>query len=179
MQDLRSKKFFQQSPKQAQKGFTMIELLLYMGIFSILLVVLLDLLTMILGVHAESQATSSVDQDGNYIMRKLAYDIHKATTITPAIVAVPSTSMELTGTGFDETYTIDGSDNLVVTDNTVSPAVRYSLNSPDTKASITFTPYGNTGGKASLKIALILTSRITQKGGVVQSQEFDTTVAMR
>jgi hypothetical protein len=57
--------------------------------------------------------------------------------------------------------------------------VDYQLNGPDTKASITFTPYGNTGGKTSVKVALILTSRITQKGGVVQQQEFDTTVAMR
>ena len=172
IQDLRYKKYM-------SKGFTMIELLLYMGIFSILLVVLLDLLTMILGVHTESQATSAVDQDGNYIMTKLTYDIHRATTITPSTFAVPSNEMELTGTGFDETYAIDGNNNLVVTDNTVTPAVNYQLNGPDTKASISFTPYGNTGGKASVKIALILTSRITQKGGVVQQQEFDTTVTMR
>ncbi len=162
-----------------QKGFTIVELLLYMGIFSILLVVLLDLLTAILGVHTESQSTSAVDQDGNYIMTKLTYDIHRSATITPSTLGSPSNSMEFTGTGFDETFSIDGSNNLIVTDNTVTPHVNYQLNGPNTTASISFTPYGNTGGKASVKVALTLTSRITQKGGIVQSQAFSTTVGMR
>lgn len=166
-------------PVREEKGFTIVELLLYMGIFSILLVVLLDLLTSILGVHAESQATSAVDQDGNYILTKITYDIHRAATISPSTFATPSNSMEFTGTGFDVTYAIDGNNNVILTDNTVTPPVTYQLNGPDTTGSISFTPYGNTGGKASVKVALILTSRIKQKGGVVQQQEFDTTVAMR
>lgn len=173
------KKLLTVSRLRVQNGFTMIELLLYMGIFSILLVVLLDLLTMILGAHTESQATSAVDQDGNYIMTKIAYNIHRATTINPSTYAVSSNNLELTGTSFDETFAVDGNNNLVVTDNTVTPPVSYQLNGPDTTANITFTPFGNTGGKASVQIKLILTSRLKQKGGVVQQQEFDTTVAMR
>ena len=47
-----------------QKGFSLVELLLYMGLFSILLASLMQLFGAIIAVRLESEATSAVLQDG-------------------------------------------------------------------------------------------------------------------
>ena len=47
-----------------REGMTVIELLLYIGIFSILVVTLFELLSSILDVQLESQGSSGIDQDG-------------------------------------------------------------------------------------------------------------------
>ena len=65
-----------------QRGFTLIELLVYMGIFSILLVVLTEMLVSILNLQLDSTATSSVDQDNRFIQQRLTYDIQRAKSFT-------------------------------------------------------------------------------------------------
>ena len=64
------------------RGFTLIELLVYMGIFSILLVVLTEMLVSILNLQLDSTATSSVDQDNRFIQQRLTYDIQRAKSFT-------------------------------------------------------------------------------------------------
>jgi prepilin-type N-terminal cleavage/methylation domain-containing protein len=59
-------------------GFTLIELLVYIGIFSILLVVLTEMLVSVLSLQLDSAATSSVDQDNRFIQQRLAFDIQRA-----------------------------------------------------------------------------------------------------
>jgi prepilin-type N-terminal cleavage/methylation domain-containing protein len=153
-----------------QKGFTMIELILYMGLFSILLLVLLQIFSSILSVHLESQATSSVDQEANFILSRLTYDVHRAKTIdTPSI-----STLHLTGTGMDETYAISGN-SLQLTD--VSGPEK--LNSSDVTPSITYTILGDTGKQQSVQIKLTMTSNIKRTGGLIETQTYTTTVQTR
>lgn len=65
-----------------QAGFTLVELLLVMGIFAILLAVITDMFVSVLNVQTEAKANTSVTQDGRYILSKLSYDISRATTVT-------------------------------------------------------------------------------------------------
>src|SRR5690242_20616871 len=98
-------------------GFTLIELLIYMGIFSILLLILTKMFTAIIDVHLESQATSSVSQDGNYIMTRLSSDIRKAKTVVLPAPGTQDTQLHIKASGFDETFQIitqNGNKNLVL-----------------------------------------------------------------
>jgi type II secretory pathway pseudopilin PulG len=166
-----------------QQGFTIIELLLYMGIFSMLLLVLMQIFTSILSVHAESQATSQVDQDGTYILTRLSNDIHKASTVvepTLGSTCLPTcpTTMRITGSGgFDETITQSGNDLTL----NGTP-----LNSADTTVTVTFLTLGNVlsptppgGAKNSVQIQLTVTSKTVQPGGKQQKKSFQTTIQTR
>src|SRR3990172_6790072 len=53
--------------RNSRRGFTIIELILYMGMLSILLAVLSQIFVSILNVQLESQSSSSIEQDSRYI----------------------------------------------------------------------------------------------------------------
>src|SRR5438067_4427716 len=92
-----------------QKGFTLIEFLMYMGIFSILIVSLFQILTSVLDIQAESQATSSVDEDGKFILSRLAYDIQRASAVAvPVSRGAQGNTLQLTIGGVSYTYVVSG-----------------------------------------------------------------------
>lgn len=167
----------------SKRGFTLVELLVYMGIFSILLIVLMQLFTTILSTHLESEATSSLSQDGNYLTSRFAYDIHGASTVTsPALGAsctwptLPTCQLQITDGVTSKTYTMDNSANLSLT----TSGHTDQLNSANTKVTgITFTTLGNNPGKASVQIKLTLESRTIRPGNLVQTASFQTTVGTR
>ncbi len=162
----------------SKKGFTMVELLLYMGIFSILLIVLMQIFTSILSTHAESRTTSSVDQDGSYILARLAYDVGRSQNIAEPALGTSGTTLHIVGAGIDEIYEKIGED-LFLKNNTTG--TKDKLNSTYTGADVNFTTIGNNnpGSKVTVKIVLTLTSNIKRVGGINQTGTFETTVQTR
>lgn len=161
-----------------QSGFTMLELLLYMGIFSILLIVLMQLFGSILATHIESQATSSVDQDGNFILARLAYDIHNSSSISGSNCTWSVGSATPCQLILSNNWYTASLGNLSLTENGYTDVVN-SVNT--TIKSITFTTLSNTavGSKPSVQIVTILQSKTQRQGGRLQEQTFQTTVATR
>ena len=101
--------------KNVQKGFTLVELLVYMGLLSILLLILTQIFTTVLDMQLESESTSSVERDSRFIISILAYDIHRSTAITtPTSAGSTTNSLVLTIDGNTHTYALDGT-NLEVT----------------------------------------------------------------
>lgn len=162
----------------SQKGFTLVELLLYMGIFLILLVVLMQIFTSILSVHAESQATSTVSQDGGYIMTRLASDINHASTVTSPALGQTSNSLHIIGNALDETYILTG-DKLLLTNNITNTTDQ--LNSINTGVQINFTTLGNStvNSKVSVQMTLTVTSKTIRSGSGPQTETFRTTAGTR
>src|SRR4030042_100579 len=98
-------------------GFTLIQILLYMGIFSILIIVLFTLLTSISDVQLESKSTATVSSDGRYILNRFAYDIARADSISsPISVGSQSSSLEFQSEGITYTYTLSNR-NIIFTNN--------------------------------------------------------------
>lgn len=161
------------------QGFTMIEMLLCMGIFSILLIVLLQIFTSILSVHAQSQSNSSIDQEGNYLLSRLSYDIHKAAGITSP--SLGNSAQELTIDG--KTYKVIG-DNLFVSDASGDTQLNgvYSKIIIDNNS---FTVLGNPATpsnphpKTAVRIILKIESKINRPGGQKDTKTFETTVQTR
>src|SRR4030043_150732 len=92
-----------------QKGFTLVEILLYMGLLAILLVVLTEILVSILAVKTESEATSSVEQDSRFILSRMAYDISCATEInTPPQIGQTRSNLRMTVGGVLYEYAENG-----------------------------------------------------------------------
>lgn len=162
-----------------KKGFSLIELLIYMGIFSILLISLLQFFGSILSVKFESEATSSVTEDGRYILARLSYDMRKATTVVTPTLGAQGPILHISGNSTDYTYEISG-DNLQITNNTtltIDP-----LNSANTSvSSINFKQLGNTspGSKKTIQIIVVVKSKTIRQGGNIQTETFQTTIGTR
>lgn len=163
--------------KNPQKGVTIIELVLYMGILTVLLTILTSIFVSALDVQSESQATSNVEQDGNYILARLAYDIHKAQNIN-----IPSGNGETSGNfqivvgGVNYTYSVDVNNNLILTNNLEA----NNLNGYGSDVSnFSVLRLGNIGKvEDTLKINFTVTSRTKRISGI-ETKDFQTNLSLR
>ena len=162
-----------------ERGFTIVELLLYMGILAVFLSILTSIFVSAINVKLESESASSIERDATYILAKLAYDIHRASGISiPSGFGTEETSLKIAIAGLDYIYSIDGSENLIVNDL----GANYNLNSFDSKVSgLKVKRLGNTGGvEDTLKINFTLKSR-TRKTGTpaYETKDFETILSLR
>ncbi|MBI2040458.1 prepilin-type N-terminal cleavage/methylation domain-containing protein [Candidatus Microgenomates bacterium] len=159
------------------KGFTLIELLLYMGLFSVLLIPLMQLFGSTIAVRLESEATSAVSQDGGYILTRLTNDIHDDSAIITPPLGSSGTSLHIIGDN-NYTYELDGDNNLTLTDN--GTGEKNALNSANTTVSnLNFKTLGNAGGKNTVRVNLVVKSKVIRQGGINQTKSFTTTIGTR
>lgn len=156
-------------------GFTIIELILYMGILSMVLFVLTQTFVSIVDLQLESEATSSVEQDSRYILSRLAHDIKRADgVITPATFGQSSNNLQLTINGSNIAYSLNGQ----VAELTDGANVDR-LNSPETRVSnLNFTRLGNPGGKHTIKIEVTVESKTVLRGDF-EVKNLETTIGLR
>lgn len=156
------------------QGFTLVELLIYMGLLGIFLLVLTEMFVSILDVRVDSQATSAVEQDGRYLLARLAYDVNRASSIsTPATAGNSGNSLVLVIGGVNYSYSLN-SGNLQLTSNQGT----NNLNSSETTiSSSTFQRLGN-GNKDSIRLQITIDSRAQRKKGV-ETKIFQTTLGLR
>jgi len=168
------KKFIHQT-----KGFTLIEMLMYMGLFLILVGILLNIFLSILDTQLSSDTNSSVDQNGRYILARLIYDIQRAQAITtPSIPGQSTNTLQITANSINYSYALDTNGNLQITDTTnhIGPD---NLNQYDASISaLTFSRLGNTGGENTIQIGLTITSRTKKRNGP-EVKVFQTTIGTR
>ncbi len=160
-------------------GFTLVELLIYMGLLSLFLLVLTSIFASILDVQLESQASSSVEEDGRFILARLTYDFGRAKAIvSPATLGSSATSLILNINGINNTFSLSGQD-LILTDNTGS----NKLNSFDDNVSnLNFTYLANSAAEstisATIRANFTLTSKVSRKNGP-EAKTLQTTLGLR
>lgn len=156
---------------KGQYGFTLVELLLYAGLFAILLVVLLQLFTSLISVQLESEATSSITQDGQYILAKLTHDISSSdAVILPVTPGASSSAMTLTIASSSAVYTLSQGNLLLGTEKLNSYATSVS--------NFSVTRLTNANNQDSLEVSFILTSINTLTSGN-KTETFQTTINRR
>jgi len=154
-------------------GFTLVELLLFIGLFSILLTVLTQMFVTIVETQLDSQSSSGINQDSRYIFNRLSYDIHKANKLNYPSSIGTSASLLINGT--DYIYKLDGS-NLILNFN----STEYQLNSYTTSVSnLQFQRIGDTTVTPSLiKITYKLESNIEEVSGI-ETRDIETIIGLR
>jgi prepilin-type N-terminal cleavage/methylation domain-containing protein len=160
-----------------QKGFTLVELLIYIGMISILFTVLAQIFGAILDDQLESEATSSVQQDGRFILSRFSYDIQRADDIViPADLGDQSSSLQLTITGVNYIYDLNNG-NLELTNDIGT----NTINSSDSTISgLSFTRIGNSvaNAKNTVQIQYTVTSKIIRPKGL-ETKDYQTTIGIR
>ena len=161
--------------RQSRAGFTLIEIILYMSLLAVFLITLTDIFVSILDVSTESEATSSVEQDGRSILARLNLDITNADSITiPANLGETSSNLELTTAGTTYTYSLYG-ERLIISNGTETD----SLNSTETTIpNISFQRIGNVGGKETIRIQFDIQS-VAERPSGPETRSFTTTVGRR
>src|SRR3989344_9298034 len=93
-----------------KKGFTLIEIIIYFTILSAILLILTDLFLRISESSLEGTSKSRVEVEGEYILKRLNFDIRRAQeVIDPLNPGDSSPSLWLRIGGADYKYTRDGS----------------------------------------------------------------------
>lgn len=152
--------------------------MLYLGLFSAFLVTLVIIFATVLDVQLGTETTSSVARDGNYLINRLMYDVHRATALLmPAVSGEQSNQMQLTIGGEVYTYAWSGGD-VVLSNNSGSS----QLNGYDTVVTnFSVTRVGNAVGNArdTLNIAMTLMSLVVPNSGKPAVKSLQTTVGLR
>ena len=160
----------------SKKGFSIIELLLYMGILTILLVITMQMFSSIFDIQLESQATSSVAQDSKYIMGRFTYDLNRAESIsTPSSPGSSSATLALVIDGETFTYSLNSGD--LILENNKTGTIDQLNSSETTVSNVSFLRLdGN--GKDSVQMSFTLTSETIRRGGK-EVESFQTTAGLR
>lgn len=140
-----------QNINKNKNGFTLLELLIFMGIFSVILVSLTTLFSTIVSQQFENQSFSAAESDKTYILSKLAYDFSEAeSVVAPTSNGETSQTLTIMVDGVNNTYSVEDG-NLVLNISGES----YVLNSSRTKiSSISFKRLGEISGKPTIKIVV-------------------------
>ncbi len=157
-------------------GFTLVELIIYMGLFMMMLVVLTELFSSIITLRLDSSATTHVQQDTHYLLTRLKYDANRAQNIvTPAVAGASGAQLVLSIGGSNYTYQMSGN-NLTLT----SPAGTDVLNNSDTRVeNLSFTRIGNSTNHDSIQITLTVTNTLQLTGSRTEQQTMSTTIGLR
>lgn len=159
-----------------QKGFTLLEILLSMAILMILIGILTTVFGQILDVQLESKSTSSVNQNGQYIIARLVHDMQSAQAIvTPALPGSTSATLQIRINSIDYTYTASPSGNLVLINNNGTDVLNSNAASI---SGVTFTRLGNGDSNDTIRVGFTVTSR-TQKVGGSEQKNFQTTLGLQ
>lgn len=158
-----------------QNGFSLVELLIYMGLSMIILVIISNLFVSIINVRSEAEKTSSIERDGRYIITRLKYDVNRAQDIIePALIGANSSNLVLSINGETVTYQISNN-KLSFIDATGTHAVNDSVANT---TSFNVIKLGNDGGKNGVQVQLQTVSQIESEGKI-ESRDYDFFTAIR
>lgn len=157
-------------------GFTLIELMIYFGLLSVLLLFVSQIFLTALETQSSTAARSTIQEDGRYVIAKLTYDINRATSITTP--ATPSgqltNTLALVISGSTYTYSLSNN-SLVVT----GPSGTDYLTGYDAAvANLQFQRLGNPNGKNTIQINFTLESTTDTKT-VTPSRTYQTSIGIR
>lgn len=161
------------------KGFTLIEILLYLGILTIVSVSVLQIFTSILDNKSETEMASDVFIDGRYIIDKLRYDSLRANKIvSPSNLAQSTASAQFKIGSIDYTYSLQDGNLILKNFSTLSEDQLNSVNT--TVSDLSFLKRSDTSGKTTdtLTITFSLTSK-SEKRGYKKTETFNITIGTR
>lgn len=160
-----------------RKGFTLVELIIYLALFSVLLAITTSLFGDSLQVSSESNAVSSVSQDARFILSQITGNVRKASDITqPSTNGAAASTLALVVDGIPNTYYVDENYNLIL----ASGSAYYQLTDYNSSISaFSVTRLGNPSGiETTVQIIISLQSRIKNATGY-ETETLQTTIAKR
>lgn len=142
-------------------GFTLVEVLLYIGIFTVIISAIVGLLILATAQRVKNQVIADVNYQGEAVMASLTTAVHGAGSVTaPALgAASPSLTLAMPNPTVNPTVYDAFSDGTTSRLRLAegSPAVQTNLtNSHVTVSGLSFSNVGLAGSKGSIKVQFTL-----------------------
>ena len=167
---------FPSIPSFLKKGFTLVELLIAMGILSILLIIFSQVFVAIFSQQLSGETDAAVQQDTTYLFNRLTYDVAQASAIAAPALGATGQTLTLTVGGVAYIYSLSGTTLTL----TKGAGTAVALNGPDTRISnVTFTTLGTVTGRRTVFIHITITGTTPLPGGRIVSRDIVTTVGVR
>ena len=160
--------------EKSQKGFSLIETIVYFTLLSIILLLLTDLFLTLSESFLESRSKGQIEIEGERTIRRLIYDIRRTDSlITPPNPGDVSTTLEIDINGITHIYSLNGA-TIELDDGQIN-----SLSSNTVAVQqLTFTNISTAATRPTIKINFSLDSTTPTKAGV-ESKDFETVVSLR
>lgn len=159
--------------QKLKSGFTLIEILMTLGIVSLLLITLTQVFSGIISLRLKNDITTTLAQDSRYLFSILEYDFVAATNVTSPATSTSGSTLTLTSRGQTISYSYDGT-NLVRSTGGVSVPVITET----TISNFTASRGLDIGGKPVITIQYTLTTPAISDSPS-QSRVFQTSYGLR
>ncbi len=138
---------------KSQRGFTLLELLIYMGLFSGLLTILSAFFISTLETQSDAATAANLDADSWYLMSRFQHDLYQANSIVS-----PSSDGETTGTltlNFEDhqVHYLLSDDKIIIVEDDQSASL---LSNSITASNLSFTRLGNGEDATSITVEVEL-----------------------
>lgn len=143
--------------KNNQKGFTLIEILLYIGLAALLLASISAFFSLIIRSRVKSQTVSEVEQQGTQIMQIITQTIRSAENINSPSAGSSSSSLSLDAAGSGADPTIFDTDSGTARIKEGSGSVVSLNNSRIQISNLDFSNLSHSGTPGSIKVRFTLT----------------------
>lgn len=155
---------------KSSAGFSIVELLLYMGLFMGFLTILGAFFVTTLETQSDAVATSKVDQDSWYVLTRLQRDLYQASNIiTPAANGESASELVLDIEGTQVTYSLVDDKLVISQDSETLPLVSNGV----VVNNLSFTKLGNED-TSSVDVQMDLSDTTGE-----QTKNIDFTVGLR
>ncbi len=159
-----------------QHGFTLVEILIYMGLFTIFLLILSGIFVSTLEIQQNTHDTARVEEDSHFLYARLQYDILRADEVQkPSVSGESSDTLTLLSDGKVLSYQLIN-DQLTLSVDSGPPQL---LTGPEiTVTKLEFIKLGKEDEHPSIKANLTLQSS-TQNTSVPETRELSYTFGTR
>lgn len=138
-------------------GFTLIEVLIYLAIFSVSAIFLLNILSSSIKVQSQQSISSELNQQISFVSSAIERKVQAASLIeNPAGTASTSLTLRYSSSTLDPTYIFVDASSTAIYIKEGSDDARPLTNSLVQISSFEVTKYENPGGRAVVQVALTL-----------------------
>lgn len=159
-----------------KRGFTLIEMLIATGIFAVIVIGFIGILTTVTQVQVQSSASTAVNQESQFLLQKLQYYIETASVIDiPAATPTSTLKFDVASSSLDPSY-ITLASGTVYLQQSAGGALQPLTSNRVSVSNLSFTRHANSPGHDAVSISYTLsynTSNIAQ----MFSQLFQTSIA--
>lgn len=169
------------SAKPFESGFSLVELIIYIGIFSVILIVAYQLFNVTIRIRNQTEARYEVQQNIRFAVEKISEQIRKASAILAPVTGTPSNILTLTvGANQVDFQIVSGI--LQMREGVASQWQDLTTGSVITSApsgDYLFTKIDNSPAKSSVQIKMKIDYNNQGRPDFIYGTQMQTTVSLR
>jgi prepilin-type N-terminal cleavage/methylation domain-containing protein len=158
-----------------KSGFTLIEMLISISIFSVIIVAFIGILVIVLQIQAQSSSSVAVNQESQFLLQKLQYYVESASVVNIPTSTVTSTLQLFTASSSADPEFIKLSSGTVYLQQTATGTMQALTSPRVTVSSLSFTRNANPPGHDAVSISFTMAYNTTNAAQAF-SQLFQSTV---